>query len=224
MATAAVIFDCDGVLVNSEEIVQRVELRRLSEIGLHYELPEFADRFMGVTEAAFFAGLDADHRARFGKPLPGDFETNLLSAFVEEFAHALVAHDGVAGVVAAISGPKAVASSSGTERLAHKLRLVGLYDAFAPHVYSGDVVANGKPAPDLFLYAAEKLGIAPKACAAVEDSVNGVLSAVAAGMTVIGYVGGRHCTPHQTGKLRKAGAVAVIDHMNQLLPTLAKLG
>lgn len=220
----AVIFDCDGVLVNSEEIYKRVEHQCLTEVGHAFDSHAYSDRFLGVTFDFYTAELNREHLRQHGRPLPDGFTERIYALTEAELAHSLLAHDGVADAVATFPGAKAVASSSGAKRLRWKLEKVGLYHAFAPHVYSADAVKHGKPAPDLFLHAAEKLSLAPAGCAAVEDSFNGVRSAATAGMKVIGYIGGRHCPPHQADKLRSAGAVAVIDHMNQLLPTLAKLG
>lgn len=220
----AVIFDCDGVLVNSEEIYRQVETAYLAEIGLVYDPNDYADRFLGVTIEAYVAGLDADYRRQHGRSLPDGFVDRMLALTWSEIEKSVAAHDGVHDVVAALSVTKAVASSSGKMRLDHKLRRVGIYDAFAPHVYSAEAVGRGKPAPDLYLHTAAELSVAPKSCIAIEDSVNGVLSARGAGMIAIGYVGGRHCPPQQSAKLRAAGAVVVIDHMNQLLGVIAEIG
>ena len=126
-------------------------------------------------------------------------------------------------VVAALTGPKAVASGSHPTRLEGKLRTAALYDAFAPHIYSAQIVARGKPAPDIYLHTAEALGVAPTECIAVEDSVNGVTSAREAGMVVVGFTGGGHCTPRHDAMLRAAGAREVVAEMDQLLTVLRGL-
>ena len=136
----------------------------------------------------------------------------------------LEAIPGVHDVVNGIEHPLAVASSSGLSRLKFKLKKTDLFDAFDPHIYSGEQVQNGKPAPDLFVFTAEKLCVAPSACIAIEDSVNGVKSALAAGMTVIGFTGGSHCRPGHGTYLQEAGATVVINHMNRRGDTLANLG
>lgn len=220
---AAVIFDCDGVLVNSEEIYRRIETERLAAIGLRYDPDDYAERFLGVTIDAYASGLDSDFRRQYGRPLPEGFIDHLLAVTLEAVKRELAAHDGVLDVVRAIGAAKAVASSSGQSRLETKLRQVGLFDHFAPHVYSADAVRHGKPAPDLFLHAAASLEVAPADCVVIEDSVNGVKAGVAAGMRVVGYVGGRHCSPRQAAQLRAAGAREVIDHFDQLLDTVRAL-
>jgi len=112
--------------------------------------------------------------------------------------------------------PACVASSSDPERLRISLGAVGLYDRFHPHIYSAVQVARGKPAPDLFLLAAERLGVAPAACVVIEDSPAGVAAGLAAGMAVVGFTGGGHCGPDHGRSLRAAGAGEVVPSMADL--------
>jgi beta-phosphoglucomutase-like phosphatase (HAD superfamily) len=125
--------------------------------------------------------------------------------------------------VAAVRLPKAVASSSGIEALDYKLKKVGLWDAFAPHVYSSEHVARAKPAPDLFLHAAERLGIAPADCLVLEDSVNGVKAGLAAGMTVWGFGGGGHMDDAVCASLAEAGAHRLVGDWDEARALLAAL-
>ena len=213
----AVIFDCDGVLVDSEVIALRVELKALADIGLVYDDPHaFAERFLGQTHAAFHAELDKDHRERLGAPLPEGFGPRLVDMIWAEMSEFTEAVPGVHAAVADLGCAVAVASSSGPHHLKHKLRRTGLFEAFDPHIYSGELVPRGKPYPDIYLHTAAQLDIAPAACVTVEDSVNGVKAAVAAGMTAIGFVGGGHCSPRLGGKLSDAGAKAVARDMPEL--------
>jgi HAD superfamily hydrolase (TIGR01509 family) len=216
----AVIFDCDGVLVDSEVIALRVELAALAEIGLHYERHAFAERFLGQTNATFHAGLNDDHLQQFGRPLPEKFGDILATRIWAEMEGKTDAVAGVHAVVRALTAPKAVASSSSAYRLEHKLRHAGLFEAFAPHVYSGELVPRGKPWPDLYLHTAVQLKVEPAACVAVEDSVNGVRSAVAAGMGTVGFIGGGHCSPNLAALLKNAGANHIAQDMPQLLEIL----
>lgn len=220
---AAVIFDCDGVLVNSEEIYRRIEAQCLAEIGLTYDPDVYADRFLGVTLEAYANGLDDDYRLQHGRPMPAGVIERMLALTHDAVERELLVHDGVHDVMGAINTAKAVASSSGLARLEKKLKQVALFELFAPHVYSADAVKHGKPAPDLFLHAAAALDVAPAGCVVIEDSINGVKAGVAAGMIVIGYVGGRHCAPRQAASLRAAGAARVIDHFEQLVDTVRVL-
>ncbi len=219
----AVIFDCDGVLVDSEIIAVRAELRALKELGLTYDEDEYVHRHLGTTVATFFASLDADHRKAFGTPLPEGFAERLLQETKDEMDASLEAVTGVHEAVDSIQGPVAVASSSGLQRLRFKLEKTNLLTFFDPHVYSGEQVERGKPAPDLFIFAAESLGIEATACIAIEDSVNGVKSTRGAGMTVVGFTGGSHCRPGHGDYLTDAGAAVVIEHMDELAVTLSKL-
>lgn len=217
MNVDAVIFDCDGVLVDSEAVVARVALSALRDLGLPYDADTFTHRFTGMTVEAYFKSLNDDHRQLHGHPLPDGFAERLLLETKEEMDVTLEAIPGVHAAVAAINNTAlAVASSSGSERLRSKLIKTGLHDAFAPHFYAGDQVSHGKPAPDLFLFAAKNLRVEASACIAIEDSVNGVTSAVAAGMTVIGFTGGSHCGAGHGDFLSNAGATVVINQMDEL--------
>jgi len=216
----AVIFDCDGVLIDSEIIIQRVSLAYLTDLGLRYDPEDFAARFLGVTWADFFAGLDADHHDQFGRPLPADFGATLNGRARAEIDTHLNAMHGIHDVVADLRLPKAVASGSSPETLERCLRKVALFDHFAPHIYSAQIMPRGKPAPDVYLHAARQIDVAPTRCVAVEDSVNGTASAVAAGMRVIGFTGGGHCPPTQAARLRAAGAVDVAATMDELYALL----
>ena len=154
----AVIFDCDGVLVDSEVLAQEVELAALAELGLIYGPAEFKRRFMGMSASAFFQALNADSLTRRGEPLPDIFPhlpEKLYSAALRE---KLTEVAGAVQAVGQCTVKKAVASSGKVAMLRFKLEKVGLWETFAPHVYSGDLVERGKPALDLFLYAAHGLG------------------------------------------------------------------
>lgn len=208
---AALIFDCDGVLVDSETIVMRVEKDLLADVGLEFEAAEYATRFTGLSYDDYFAALDAERRARTGESLPRDLYERIKDASVVAMERDLEAVPGIAELVTVVSAPTAVASSSFPASLDMKLKKTGLYDRFTPHIYSTKLVPNGKPAPDIFLYAAERLGIAPADCVVVEDSVNGIRAARAAGMTAWGFTGAGHADPGLAERLTAAGAKTVFD-------------
>lgn len=210
MSPAAVIFDCDGVLVDSEILAVEVEIVLLAQIGLSYEPAEYGRRFLGLADHAFRQALDADCRAATGRPLPDDFLERTHARRLAACRERLVEVAGAGEAVAALSRPKAVASSSGAAFLRHKLELGGLLAAFDPHVYSADLVGRGKPHPDIFLHAAGQLGVDPRRCIALEDSVNGVLSATAAGMEVWGFTGGGHMDEGSARRLSEAGASRLV--------------
>jgi len=216
----AVIFDCDGVLVDSEILAVRVGLRAVKELDLSYSEDEYIHRFLGTTMDAYFKKVDEDHREAHGTPVPAGFFETLMKDSREDMDAALVAIDGTHAAVQSIAVPLAVASSSGMERLHFKLNKAGLIEAFAPHIYSGELVQNGKPEPDLYLHTAEQLNIPAEACVAIEDSVYGVISAKAAGMSVVGFTGGGHCRAGHGRYLSNAGADTVVNHMNKLQDAL----
>ncbi|MEO1038999.1 MAG: HAD-IA family hydrolase [Pseudomonadota bacterium] len=207
----AIIFDCDGVLVNSESLILEVELSGLSQIGLVYERNAFIARFLGMGEPEFEAALEADCHDRFSRPLPPGFFESLYERRIAAVEKDVRAIAGAHAFASGLSLARAVASSSKTEALAMKLQRTGLAPLFGHHVYSADQVARAKPAPDLFLHAADALGADPSACLVIEDSANGVRAAAAAGMTCWGFTGGGHCPPGHGGALRDAGAAAVFE-------------
>lgn len=222
MATA-VIFDCDGVLVDSEVIAHAVEMAVLREVGLIYESAAFKAKFMGMSDQAFHAALDEDARAQLGRPVMAEIQPLMQARYREKIA--LVGEVPGAGQAVHALGmrPKAVASSSGEAALEAKLKRTGLWDHFAPHVYSADHVTHAKPAPDLFLHAASKIGIVPAQCLVLEDSVNGVRAAIAAGMEVWGFAGGGHMDEGMTGRLTEAGAARIVRDWNEASALFARL-
>ena len=181
-----VIFDCDGVLVDSERLAVRVEAAALAELGWPLSQAEVIERFMGRSQA-FMAQAILD---RLGDRLPGDWQDRLDRRYRAAFDAELAPVDGVVEALDRIATPTCVASGGSHEMLRHTLGLTGLYDRFEGRIFSASEVAEGKPAPDLFLHAAARLGAEPAACAVVEDSRYGVEAARAAGMRAFGYTGG----------------------------------
>ncbi len=167
----AVIFDCDGVLVDSEVTGLRVILACLAEIGLTYDRHDYIERFLGSTWSDFYSRLDGDHRARLGAPLPAGFPAVVSARFAADAAADSLAIAGVHDLVGGLSLPKAIASGSTPGDLDKKLRRVGLFEIFAPHIYSAQIVAKGKPSPDIYLHVAAQLGIDPADCVAVGFSI-----------------------------------------------------
>lgn len=213
---ALVIFDCDGVLIDSEILCQRIEAECLAEHGFAMPFEDVAARYLGLSAATMFADLEA----LFGRPVPPALIEDLARRTAASFEAELAAMPGIHALLDGLGVPACVASSSRPERLAHTLGLTGLHHRFAPNVFSASQVANGKPAPDLFLYAARRMGTDPAACLVVKDSAAGVRAGVAAGMTVIGFCGGGHCPPDHERTLLAAGASAVLPHMDALAETL----
>lgn len=220
ISPALVIFDCDGVLIDSEVLSQREEVACLAAHGFPVPPREVAARYLGISGAAMFADLEA----RFGRKVPQALIDDLRDRIAAACEVELAAMPGIHELLDRLPMPVCVASSSRPERLAHTLGLTGLHHRFAPNVFSASMVANGKPAPDLFLFAAAQMGAAPAACVVVEDSVAGVRAGVAAGMRVLGFCGGGHCPPGHGNALRAAGASAVFAHMDALREPLCGTG
>ena len=200
-----VIFDCDGVLVDSEYLVIEIESDMLAELGAQISPADIARHFTGLSDAAMNAALASD----WGVTLPETFDAERTKRATEAFEQSLTPVPGIADVLAWLSLPRCVASSSAPERISSSLSLTGLAGYFGDHLYSAAMVEHGKPAPDLFLFAANKLHAPPERCIVIEDSPHGVEAGRAAGMHVIGFTAGRHCTPDHAERLTAAGAHAV---------------
>jgi HAD superfamily hydrolase (TIGR01509 family) len=207
-----VIFDCDGVLVDSEVISCRAHAETLTRHGYPITADQVLDRFLGVSERE--ARLMIEHET--SRKLPEDFESQIKLATLQSYADDLRAISYVGEVIAAIGVPKCVASSGTPDKIRHGLTCTDLYDQFAPHIFSASQVKHGKPAPDLFLFAASQMQATPARCLVIEDSVPGVTGARAAGMTVLGFHGGSHCRPGHADLLRAAGAAVIFDDMREL--------
>jgi HAD superfamily hydrolase (TIGR01509 family) len=208
---SAIIFDCDGVLVDSEVLAVEVEMAMLAEAGLVYDAGAFKARFMGMSGRAFYAALEEDSLARLGRSLPANFALECHARLQREVRARIVEVEGARAAIVSLAQAKAVASSSTTEQLEVKLQKTQLWDLFAPHIYSADHVEHAKPAPDLFLHAARSLAVAPADCLVLEDSVNGVKAALAAGMRAWAFCGGGHMDEHIPRLLSEAGAERVVS-------------
>lgn len=214
--TKVIIFDCDGVLVDSESVYIATELAHLADAGVRYDRADYVRRFMGLTPARWRAEVAADVRASTGATLPEGFFASLDAALHRALRDGLRPLPGVRDVVSGLGRPRCVASSTPASQLGWKLRHTGLDDLFGRHVYSADMVDHGKPAPDLFLHAAATMDVDPSACVVVEDSPNGVRAGVAAGMRVVGFAGAGHCLDGHGEMLAAAGAAAVASRMADL--------
>lgn len=211
-AIELVIFDCDGVLVDSEPIAVRVDLLVLERVGLQMSEAEVIERFLGRSPAVMRAAIE-EH---LGRGLPEDCQQEFERLYTDAFEAELLPVDGIHDALDRISLPTCVASSSEPDSLSRKLQLTGLHERFAGNIFSASEVANGKPAPDLFLYAAARMGVTPARCVVVEDSRYGVQAARAADMDVLAYAGGLISTRSLAG-----ARTTLFDDMHEL-PTLIK--
>jgi len=207
-----IIFDCDGVLVDSEVISCRAHSTVLTRHGYPITADEVLKRFLGVSDREARQIIETE----IGRKLPDDLEAQVKQETLRFYEGDLKAIEHVGDAIAAISLPKCVASSGTPEKIRHGLSCAGLYEQLAPHIFSATQVKRGKPAPDLFLFAAEQMKAAPERCIVIEDSVPGITGARAAGMTVLGFHGGSHCRPGHADTLLAAGAVMAFDDMREL--------
>jgi HAD superfamily hydrolase (TIGR01509 family) len=207
-----VIFDCDGVLVDSERLAVRLEAEVISSLGWLLTEREVIERFVGRSDSY----MQGEIERRIGRTV--DWEVEFAPRYREVFERELEPVDGIVEALDAITVPTCVASSGTHDKLRFTLGLTRLYDRFAGRIFSASEVANGKPAPDLFLHAAAAMGVGTSNCAVVEDSAAGVEAGVAAGMQVFGFAGG----VTDASMLRREG-VEVFDDMGAL-PALLGFG
>jgi len=182
-----IIFDCDGVLVDSELLSCRCLSEVLAEFGVALGVEHALELFLGRSTAA----IGQYYRER-GEILPDEFLPRLKARVLETFAGTLQPIPGVNAVLSELKTPRCVASSSDLDRVSLSLNVTGLASHFDNRLYTAQMVQHGKPAPDLFLYAAERMKADPARALVIEDSISGVQAAKAAGMTVWGFVGGSH--------------------------------
>jgi HAD superfamily hydrolase (TIGR01509 family) len=206
-AVELVIFDCDGVLIDSERIAIKVDVAALRELGWPLDETEVVARFMGRSDREGRAMIE-DH---LGGCLPEGWAEQIARQYRDAFAAELTPVDGVVEALAQIALPTCVASSGTHEHLRYTLSLTGLYDRFAGRIFSAEDVGAGKPAPDLFLHAAAEMGADPTACVVVEDSRPGLQAARAAGMRALAFAGG--LTP---AELLEGPDTIVFDDMREL--------
>jgi HAD superfamily hydrolase (TIGR01509 family) len=207
-----VIFDCDGVLVDSEPLFASVEVEVLQECGCEITVEDYTVNC---------SGRCAEERVEFFQRhcdfTPDEFFwRNVSERLPQRFYSHLQPIPGIHDALETIPHPKCVASNSDLPTIEACLKLTKLLHFFQPHIFSWTMVQRPKPEPHLFLHAAEKMGVAPKECVVIEDSAVGVAAGVAAGMKVIGFLGGSHRVPADADHLRSLGAYAICEETSQL--------
>lgn len=209
------IFDCDGVLVDSEPLAAEAYVRVYARHGLAITADVIA-QCVGMKQADILRRVEA----LTGHAYPPGHEADIWTETRAVFAESLAPMPGIRAFLERLAAPACVASSSSVERIEFSLAATGLLPFFAGNVFSSSMVRNGKPAPDLFLFAAERMGAEPADCVVIEDSPFGVQGAVAAGMAVIGFTGGGHTTPTHAETLRRAGAGRIFSHWDEIAEDL----
>jgi HAD superfamily hydrolase (TIGR01509 family) len=213
-----IVFDCDGVLVDSERLSIRVDAKFLDRLGWPMSEAEIIERFVGRSDADMRAIIE-EH---LGGPIPTDIDEEFDRLYRETFEAELAPVDGIVEALDAIVAagiPVCVASSGGHAKIRRSLELTRLTQYFGDRIFSATEVAHGKPAPDLFLHAASRMGAAPARCAVIEDSAFGVDAAIAAGMQAFAYAGG----VTTADRLTRPGVV-VFDEMHRLPELLGMTG
>ena len=219
MALSLIMFDCDGVLIDSEIIAARVEAERLGELGYEITAEEIAERFAGLTLLRMMELLAEESGMNF----PDDFAAKTDAEIEKRLASDITAIAGAAEMLDRLDLPRCICSNSMSMRLEMCLRKVGLWDKFRPYVFSALEVGTkrGKPAPDVYLFGAEQFGVSPREAVVIEDSVHGVAAASAAGCRVVGFVGGKHTYPGHGDALTEAGAETIIKRLSEFPAVVA---
>lgn len=216
-----IIFDCDGVLVDSEILASEVNLTLAKEMGMDISLDDLSLRFSGLTGDAIFEKISNE----LNVPIPENIVERSDQMLDDALKQSLQAVAGVHDMLDAIDDPYCICSNSTGVRLEQNLKIVSLLDRFQPHIYSAVEIRQKlpKPSPDVFLHAAETLGASPKDTIVIEDSSHGVEGAVAAGMRVIGFTGASHTYPGHGEKLMDAGAETTVSMLADVRPTIEAL-
>lgn len=214
------IFDCDGVLVDSEALLIESEMAFFEQHGLEYTTEYYIANFMGIPMSDWKEKTSALLVELRGEALPEGFFEPLESTITRRIEEELQPVAGARDALKSVRIAKCVASSSSTQSLESKLASTGLFELFHPHVFSTELVRQGKPAPDLFLHAAKQLDAHPTNCIVIEDSANGVMAGKRAGMRVIGFTGGRHCPPDHGNALLAAGADDIATNFPKIIEML----
>ncbi|PZQ95976.1 MAG: hydrolase [Cereibacter sphaeroides] len=188
METDLVIFDCDGVLIDSEVISARMLIAELKSYGVEMDMGFVSRHFLGRSYPVVLQEV----RTRWGVALPAQFEADYRARLLAAFERDLKLMSGVTDVIGQLARPYCLATSSSPERLRRSLELTGLMPLFSGRCFTASEVAQGKPAPDLFLHVASRMGAEPARCLVIEDSLNGVRAGLAAGMEVWRFTGGSH--------------------------------
>ena len=210
---SGLIFDFDGVIADSEVLAGTILAKFVNDLGLATTLHEALNRYGGKRWSDILAAVEDG----FGQKLPEGFSERLKEATLSSFRQDLKAIEGVADFLAQFRElPHCVASSSSLDRLALCLDILGLTKEFGDFVFSAEMVARGKPFPDVFLLAAERMKVNPLDCIVIEDSANGVRGGVAAGMTVIGLCAASHLQPGHAQRLMAAGASYSANSWNEV--------
>ena len=207
-----IIFDCDGVLVDSEPIAHGLLAQMMTDLGHPMTTAESVQKFTGRSLADTLPRIED----ALGRSIPDEIGQHYSRLLLERLRRDLTPIAGVKEAVTMLNYPRCVASSSSLERIHLSLEVTGLASLFSSNIFSATQVTHGKPAPDLYLFAATRMAVAPEDCVVIEDSALGVTAGRAAGMKVIGFTGGTHSIGDAARHLASAGAYHVVSSMAEL--------
>jgi HAD superfamily hydrolase (TIGR01509 family) len=214
------LFDCDGVLVDSEVIAAEVDAKLFSEAGYPVPVEDIIRRFAGLTFRMMMANIESETGRKLATE---DLLVRQREMLDRRLAKEVAAVSGIEDLLGQLDGERCVCSNASSERLKITLGRSGLYDRFAPNIYSAVEVGDHqpKPSPNVYSYAAEQFAKEPRECIVIEDSVFGVMAGRAAGMRVAGFTGGAHTWPGHADLLTEAGAETVVNRLEDL-PAVAE--
>ncbi len=214
-----VIFDCDGVLIDSEVISMDVDVALLAQNGIHLSVADMHHRFVGTT----FEDMVKQVEQEFGVTLPADLSARKDVLMLDLYRRELKPVAGVLPMLQTFDLPRSIGTNGPRDRALEALRITGLAPHFGDRLTTFEDVVNGKPAPDIYELAARRAGFAPNQCVVVEDSVTGATAALAAGCHVIGFTGVAHDVAAKTNALRNLGINHIIDDMATLHDTISSI-
>jgi HAD superfamily hydrolase (TIGR01509 family) len=214
-----VIFDCDGVLIDSEAISMDVDIGLLAQSGIHLTAAEVHRRFVGTT----FEDMVRQVEREFGVTLPADLSARKDGLMLDLYRRELKPVAGVLPMLRSLDLPRSIGTNGPRDRALEALRITGLAPHFGDRLTTYEDVANGKPAPDIYQLAAKRAGFAPSQCVVVEDSVTGATAALSAGCHVIGFTGVAHDPEAKVNDLKQLGILNIIHDMAALGETIAAI-
>jgi HAD superfamily hydrolase (TIGR01509 family) len=217
-SVSLVIFDCDGVLVDSEVLSASVLTQMMMEIGFPITDEIFRSDFLGRS----FASAAARAAVRFGRPMPEDLQLQYRDRLLREIRRSLLPMPGIFNVLENLDAPYCLATGSSPQRLASSLAATGLSAFFEGRCCTASEVKHGKPAPDLLLLAAARMKVKPEACLVIEDSLTGIEAALAANMQVWRFMGGSHMRDRDVSETPQG--LRRITDMSHLLSALSDAG
>lgn len=207
-----IIFDCDGVIIDSEILYAQIAVQKLAAVGYHTDTLTYCRRFSGMMDAAILDIISRENQIN----LSPDFHDELKHEAAAAFQTKLLPIPGMGELIRSLSLPVSIVSNSHLEHVQHGLTCAGISHMPVANIFTSQMVTHPKPAPDVYQLALQTQGLSPSNCIVIEDSEAGVTAAKAAGLTVIGFLGGGHITENHGDKLTKIGVDYLVHHAQEL--------